>query len=151
MPLVEISINVEKISMNQKAKQLNLSNTHFTNVSGIESTDHKTTVRDLALLTKEALKSDLIREIVSTKQATITATNSNNHYLLASTNQLLGQVEGVQGFKTGWTENAGECLITLVERLNHPVIIVILNSKDRFGESKRLIDWIYTSHIWSSL
>ncbi len=138
-------------AMNQKAQGLNLRNTSFSNVSGIESLDHRTTVRDLAILTKEALKSDLIREIVSTKKAVIAAKNTQNKYQLNSTNELLDQVEGVKGFKTGWTENAGECLITYVERQGHPLIIVLLNSTDRFGESKTLIDWVYSNHIWTVL
>lgn len=140
---------VEK--MNQMSKDLNLHNTSFSNVSGIESQEHKTTVRDLALLTKQALMSDLIKQIVSTKQTVIAAQNSNNKYFLTSTNKLLGNIEGVKGFKTGWTENAGECLITYIERDNHPVIIVVLNSKDRFGESSALVDWIYGNHLWTSI
>ena len=79
---------------------------------------------------------------------TTTDTTGQNSYQLESTNQLLGQVPGLVGVKTGWTENAGECLVTLTERHGHRIITVVLNSTDRFGESQRLIDWAFSSHTW---
>lgn len=134
--------------MNQKAKDLHLKNTSFTNVSGIEGGNHKTTVHDLAILTKEAINNPLFMEIVNTPQITITDTTNQTQYKLETTNQLLGKIEGLKGIKTGWTENAGECLITYVERNNKKIITVVLNSSDRFGETKQLIDWVYSHHAW---
>ena len=134
--------------MNQKAKALHLQNTSFTNVSGIEGSNHKTTVHDLAILTKEAINNPLFMEIVNTPQITITDVTNQTQYKLETTNQLLGQVEGLKGIKTGWTENAGECLITYVERDNKKIITVVLNSSDRFGETRQLIDWTYSHHTW---
>jgi D-alanyl-D-alanine carboxypeptidase len=134
--------------MNQKAADLHLTNTHFTNVSGIESSAHKTTVHDLALLAKEALKNQTFTEMVDTSSTTITDITGNSSYPLDSTNLLLGQVAGLKGIKTGWTENAGECLVAYVERDNRKIITVALNSNDRFGESKTLIEWAYSHHTW---
>lgn len=135
-------------SMNAKAKQLHLDNTHYSNVSGVEQPHHYTTTRDLALLTKEAMKNETFRQIVSTQSTTITSLDGQTTHYLTNINQLLGVVEGLQGVKTGWTDNAGECLVTSTVRDNHQIITVILNSQDRFGESAYLINWAYQNHQW---
>lgn len=135
------------ISMNKKAQQLNLTQTHFNNTSGVEDIEHVTTAQDLAKLTQYALKNTTFRQVVGTKAKQITSIKGNT-YSLFSTNQLLGKVEGVQGVKTGWTPEAGECLITLVNRDGHPVLIVLLGSEDRFGETEEMIDWIYEGFSW---
>ncbi|MBI5619608.1 hypothetical protein HY950_01485, partial [Candidatus Gottesmanbacteria bacterium] len=67
---------------------------------------------------------------------------------LRNVNQLLGKIPGVGGVKTGWTEEAGENLVTLVERSGHRVILVVLRSRDRFGETARLIDWVFGNYQW---
>jgi len=137
--------------MNQKAQELHLANTSFTNVSGIESYNHKTTVHDLAILTKEAVKNPLFMEIVNTPEVTITDISGENQYQLQTTNLLLGKVDGLKGIKTGWTENAGECLITYTERDGKKIITVVLNSADRFGESEQLINWAFNHHTWQQI
>jgi D-alanyl-D-alanine carboxypeptidase (penicillin-binding protein 5/6) len=68
---------------------------------------------------------------------------------LKNVNQLLGKIPGVGGIKTGWTEEAGENLITLVERAGHRVIIVVLRSQDRFKDTEQLIDWVFGNFRWS--
>ena len=65
---------------------------------------------------------------------------------LENRNELLGEVPGVLGVKTGWTENARENLVTYIERDGKKVIIALLGSQDRFGETGELIEWIYNSH-----
>lgn len=135
-------------AMNAKAAALHLTNTHFANVSGIEGALHKTTVLDLAILTREAMENDLFAEIVKTRSALIQDVTGLHTYELTSTNELLGQVPGILGVKTGWTENAGECLVTMVERDGHRIITVVLGSEDRFGESKKLIDWTFANVQW---
>ncbi len=137
--------------MNQKAQDLHLLDTSFSNVSGIESLNHKTTVHDLAILTKEAVKNTTFMEIVGTPSITISNVTGESKYLIESTNLLLGQVDGLIGIKTGWTENAGECLVTYTIRNNQKIITVVLNSTDRFGESQQLIDWSFTHHTWQNL
>jgi D-alanyl-D-alanine carboxypeptidase (penicillin-binding protein 5/6) len=138
-------------AMNQKAAALHLTDTHFSNVSGIEADDHNSSVRDLVILSKEAFKNDFFRSLVSTTEATISDVSGNHRYQLSTTNLLLGKVEGVAGVKTGWTEAAGECLVTFVERDGHKLFIAVLGSGDRFGETKQLIDWSYRAHVWKSL
>lgn len=137
--------------MNQKAKNLHLRNTTYSNVSGIESEDHKSTAKDLTLLAKEAIQQPEFLSFVSTPSQTITDLSGQHQYQLETTNELLGKVPGLLGVKTGWTQNAGECLVTYVERDGHKIITVVLNSTARFDESQALIEWAYTHHTWQEI
>lgn len=138
-------------AMNDKATELHLDNTHYRNPSGIESYGHVTTARDLAVLASYAVQNQTINQVMQTKEITVTDVSGEIIHNLENTNELLGELPGVMGLKTGWTENAGECLVTLVERDNHPVITVVLGSLDRFGETTKLIDWIYSHHTWTKI
>ncbi len=134
--------------MNKKANNLGLLNTHFTNPSGVDESGQYTTARDLAYLGLALIKNAEISGIVATKQKTVASIDGAIQHKLVSTNQLLGEVPGVLGIKTGWTEFARENLVTYVIRDNHKVIIAVLGSADRFGETKRIIDWIYGNFTW---
>jgi len=134
--------------MNKKAGDLGLTKTRFTNPSGVDENGQYSTARDLAYLGLSIIKNESISSIVATKQKTVASTNGIIQHKLTSTNQLLGTVPGVLGIKTGWTEFARENLVTYVTRDNHKVIIAVLGSADRFGETKRIIDWIYSSFTW---
>lgn len=136
------------LEMNHKASQFHLENTNFSNVSGIDQENHYTTVSDLARLAAEALKHPIFLSIVSTKKKVITDTHGVLVHDLVNKNELLGEVEGVRGIKTGWTEAAGECLVTDTLRENREIITVILGSPDRFRESQTLIEWAFSSHEW---
>lgn len=137
-------------AMNQKAAELGLTDTQFRNVSGVESMGHYSSARDLAILTMEAVKHPLISQLVAVSQMSVVSIDGTISHNLYSTNQLLPVVEGIVGVKTGWTEMAGECLIAKVVRDQGSVITVVLGSKDRFGETQQLIDWVYQSHIWTA-
>lgn len=136
--------------MNQKAADLQLTKTTYKNVSGVESRGHVTTPRDLAHLAKFALKNPVFKKMVATQKIKLESTDGRFIHDLETTNYLLGRVNGVSGVKTGWTENALECLVTSVERDGHEVIIVILGSVDRFGNTQKLIDWIYQNYDWEN-
>ncbi len=135
--------------MNQLVQQLNLNNTNFANVSGVESPNHYTTARDLSVITAYALKNPVFKDIVATQKTIITSVDGRFHHTLTNLNQLIGTVEGVQGVKTGWTPNAKECLVTYTNRDNNQIIVTVLGSNDRFGESKTLIEWTYANYIWA--
>ena len=135
-------------SMNQAASDLDLQQTHFNNVSGLDSPGHVSSARDLAFLTLEIMRHPLLREIVAAPEVSIHDTTGQITAKLFSTNELLGSEPGVMGVKTGKTEAALECLITWVERDNHPVVLVVLGSTDRFGDTKKLIDWVYSNFEW---
>jgi D-alanyl-D-alanine carboxypeptidase (penicillin-binding protein 5/6) len=72
----------------------------------------------------------------------------SKEHVLHNLNQLLDE-PGVIGIKTGFTEKSGENLVGLVERENHKVLTVVLGSKDRFGETKALMDWVYSNFDWT--
>ena len=57
----------------------------------------------------------------------------------------------IRGLKTGWTLNAGECLVTYTTHNNNPIVIVVLHSNDRFGDTKRLIEWTYSNYKWEKM
>jgi serine-type D-Ala-D-Ala carboxypeptidase (penicillin-binding protein 5/6) len=135
-------------AMNQKVSDLKLEDTHFTNPAGLDLGQHYSTVHDLALIGTELIANPQLKEIVGTKEITVTDINGEIIHELQSTNQLLGVVPGVIGIKTGWTENAGECLVTYVEREGKQIILVLLGSYDRFGETSNLIDWVFDNHEW---
>jgi len=132
--------------MNSKAVDLGLINSHFTNVSGVENPNHFTSAYDISIIAASALKRHLFTNIVSTQKITLKSLKGY-FYPLETTNKLLGK-EGIFGVKTGWTPESGECLVTLAEREGHSVIIAVLNSKDRFGESETLVDWVYQNYSW---
>ncbi len=138
-------------AMNQKAVALHLTNSHFTNSVGYDDVNHKMTPLDLARLASIALLNPIITKMVAIPQITISDVTHTYFHSLTNVNQLLGKIPGVGGIKTGWTEAAGENLVTLVERNSHKVIIVLLHSNDRFGETTKLIDWVFTNHRWEEM
>ena len=130
--------------MNQKAEELGLTNTHFVTPHGLDNPDHYTTAYELAKITDYALKNETIAKIVKTKTATININGSPMQ--INNTNELLGNVDGVYGVKTGFTNNAGRCLVTSVKRGDIDLIIVVLGAdtrKDRAKDSMKLIEYAY--------
>lgn len=136
-------------SMNKKAGELNLVNTHFTNPAGFDDEKHFSSAADLAVISIEALKAPELARIFSTKETEVTSLDKKYKHQLSNLNKLLSQVSGVLGIKTGYTALAKENLITLVERDKHRILIVLLNSDDRFGETTKLIEWTYSNFTWS--
>lgn len=137
--------------MNKRARELSLSSTHYLNPSGVEQVGHQTTVRDLAVLSAYASENPIFNKIMSTKSVTVKDTTGEIVHELANTNELLGTLEGVIGIKTGWTENAGECLVTLTERNGRKIITVVLGSSNRFLDSRNIIEWAFAHHSWQDL
>lgn len=137
--------------MNQEAKQLHLTQTVYNNVSGLDADNELSTARDLAILANELMKDPILREIVGIKQTEIRDDSGKTVHYLRSTHDLLGYLPGVVGIKTGTTEFAGENLITQVDRDGHQVIIVMMGSEDRFGETTQLINWIFSHYEWQTI
>lgn len=130
--------------MNKKAKELGLTNTHFVTPHGLDNSEHYTTAYELAVITDYALKNEIIAKVVKTKSTTISI--NGNSMQINNTNELLGNVEGVYGVKTGFTNNAGRCLVTSVKRGDMDLIIVVLGAdtrKDRAKDSIKLIEYAY--------
>lgn len=137
-------------AMNVKAQSLHLTASHFTNPVGYDNPDHKMTATDLARLSAFALTNHTIAKIVAIPQITISDVSRTRFHALTNVNQLLGKIPGVGGIKTGWTEEAGENLVTLVTRNGHSVIIVVLKSADRFKDTSYLIDWVFSNFEWKT-
>lgn len=135
-------------AMNKKVLELNLQNTHFDNPAGFDSPQHFSSAKDLAIITEEALKNDVLVRIFATKETSIFSLNKKYSHQLFNLNKLLSDVKGVMGVKTGTTDLAKENLVTLVERDGHKLLIVVLGSDDRFGETTRLIEWTYANFEW---
>lgn len=136
-------------AMNKKVLDLNLRNTRFDNPAGFDSLSHYSSAEDLAKITEEALKNSQLAKIFATKETNIVSLDKKYTHQLLNLNKLLSQISGVLGVKTGTTEQAKENLVTLVERNGHRVLLVVLGSSDRFGETKKLIDWTYANFTWS--
>lgn len=135
-------------AMNKKAKELHMGNTHFENPSGFDSPKHYTTTKDLSFLAAQALKDNLINKIIATYGITLGDATGKKTYHLKNVNKFLGYLYGADGVKTGFTDLAGECLVSSVSRNGHRVISVVLKSQDRFGDSSRLIEWVFRNYNW---
>ena len=146
-------------AMNQKAKDLNLKGTYFANPTGLDSdqegkmlTDFSyITAFDLAQLASLALKKEIILEIVSTQSITISDVNDKIFHQLGNINQLIGKFPGMKGLKTGYTEEAGECLVGYTERNGYGLITVVMGSQDRFGETVKLTNWVFDNFQWQEV
>lgn len=138
-------------AMNSRANELNLKDTQFTNPAGFDDPNHRMSPIDLARLAKAALDSPVIRKMVAIPQITISDTTYSYYHKLTNVNELLGKIPGVGGIKTGWTAEAGENLVTLVERNGHKVILVVLHSKNRFADTEILINWVFGGHEWKKM
>lgn len=135
--------------MNKKAKELQLTHTGFDNPVGFDSDSQYSSARDLSVITEEALKDSTLSRIFATRETDIVSLDKKYTHKLSNLNKLLSQVSGVLGVKTGTTPESKENLVTLVERSNKRVLIVLLGSDDRYGETTQLIDWVYNNFQWS--
>ena len=127
--------------MNKKARELKMVNSHFTDPSGLEEENQYTTPFDLALAARELLKNPYLAKIVSTKEITISDVDFKYFHRLTNVNKLLGEIAGLGGLKTGYTEEAGENLGSFYKN-GHQFIVVILKSFDRFNDTTNVISWI---------
>lgn len=127
--------------MNQKAKDWFLTNTLFSDPTGLDDDGNFTTVGDLARLSVIAMKEKVFAERVGTQQKIITNVSGTRQLSLYNLNRLLGY-NGVNGVKTGTTEGAGEVLVTSTVQNGHSFIIVVMNSQDRFADTGVLLNYI---------
>lgn len=125
--------------MNNTALKIGAKNSHFDNTHGLDSPNHYTTAEDLALITSYALENDTFKDIVSTKNTKITNSDGKTRYL-KNKNKLLNSLEGCCGVKTGFTDDAGRCLVSACERDNMMLVCVVLNCGPMFEESRTLIE-----------
>lgn len=132
--------------MNNYADKLNLTHTHFTNPHGLHDDNHYTSAKDLATITTYAMKNEVFRKIVGTKRYTIEKTNKTEEPRYLKNKQKLMFDEslevkgvGVSGVKSGFTPEAGRCLVTSAVVDGKELVAVVLNCKEMFEESQKLI------------
>lgn len=133
--------------MNKKAEELGLQNTHFITPHGLDETEHYTSAYELAIITDYALKNKKFESIVGTKTCNININNVSR--TISNTNELLGYLNGVDGVKTGFTNNAGRCLVTSTTRNGHQIICVVLGAdtkKIRTQDSVKLIEYVFSHY-----
>ena len=133
--------------MNKKAAELGLKNTNFVVPHGLDNEDHYTTALELAKITDYALKIEKFRKIVETKAYNVTINGYSK--AIENTNELLGNLYGVYGVKTGFTNGAGRCLVTACKRDNLDIITVVLGAdtkKIRTTDSIKLIEYIHKNY-----
>lgn len=139
------SINNFSELMNNKALELGLTNTHFITPHGLDADEHYTTAYELAILSNYALKNETFAKIVGTKEYTITI--NNNVKTIRNTNELLGNLNGVYGIKTGFTNGANRCLVTACKRGDMDIICVVLGAdtkKFRSTDSIKLMEYAFS-------
>jgi len=137
--------------MNQKASELSMENTTFTNPTGFDDAGHVSTAKDLVRLSQIAMEDGYFREVVGIEKLEVASADGGIRHRLVNINKLVGSVEGVKGVKTGWTEVARENLVSYVERDGRRVYIALLGSQDRFGETVKLIDWVFKQFRWEDV
>ncbi|MBC7960447.1 MAG: D-alanyl-D-alanine carboxypeptidase, partial [Vallitaleaceae bacterium] len=141
------------ILMNQKAKELGANESNYINPHGYHDDNNYTTAYDLALITREALKIPLIKEIVAESDYTIEVEGQrafewNNRNLLLDPKNSDYYYQYATGVKTGYTEEAGECLVASATKNGVKLIAVLMNSpKDaRWNEAKTLFDYGFDNY-----
>lgn len=132
--------------MNEKANSLGLTNTHFVTPHGLDNDEHHTTAYELALLTNYALENETFRRLVGTSNYTVTINGSPKN--IRNTNELLGNLNGVYGVKTGFTNGANRCLVSACKRGDLDVICVVFGAdtkKFRTQDSVKLIEYAFNN------
>lgn len=131
--------------MNAKAKSLGMNDTHFADPAGLNN-DSVSTARDLATLVSAAIKYPLIQEFTTTGEFTVTDRRRNKPIEFVNTNRLVrSSAWDINLSKTGYTDDAGNCLVMQAVIGERPVIIVLLNSwgkLSKYGDSQRIRDWL---------
>jgi D-alanyl-D-alanine carboxypeptidase len=140
------------LQMNKRAVEVGMMNTHFENVSGLDAQGHYSTARDMAKLADIAFENPKFSEVTATKEYGIME-GEEARKTFRNTNQLLhADYPNIKGGKTGYTDNAGFCLITMSENdIGNQIITVILGEEEngqQFQDTKALVDWTFKTYKW---
>lgn len=130
--------------MNERAKDMNLNNTHFADPCGLASKNHYTTACDLARLCAFAMENETFRETVGTQNKQISGKNGTRY--LFNKNRILGEFSGGNGIKTGYTVASGRCLCASAMRNGMELICVVLNDRNWFSDCENLMEWGFNEY-----
>lgn len=133
--------------MNEKAKELGMTNTCFENCSGLDdtTTNHYSTARDIAIMSCELMKHEKVKEYTTIWMDTL----RDGKTQLVNTNKLIRTYDGMTGLKTGTTSRAGYCLTATAERNGMGIVAVVLgsdNSNERFNDVKKMLNWGFANY-----
>lgn len=134
--------------MNDKAKELKLTNTNFKNPHGLDEANHYSSAKDMAIIAKELVKHQKILEYSSIYE-TYLRENTDKAIWLVNTNKLVRFYDGVDGLKTGFTSSAGYCLTATAKRNNMRIIAVVMgepDSKTRNKEVSEMFDYMFAQY-----
>lgn len=137
-------------AMNGKAKMFELYNTHYADPAGLMDEGDYTTPFDMARLSSFAVQNPVFKKIVGTKEKVIWDQTGSLTYDLSNLNKLLG-IDGVNGVKTGYTEEAGQVLVTSKDEKGKTIIIVVMGSDDRFMDTAKLLDLVSNNLTYLSI
>lgn len=126
--------------MNERAKAIGALNTNFKNPSGLPDNEHYTTASDLCKIACYAMRNEQFKEIVSTKE------HNGKYRSYLNKNKMLRLYEGANGVKTGYTVNAGRCLVSSAERDGMDVVCVVLNCPDMYERSGNILDYCFNRY-----
>jgi D-alanyl-D-alanine carboxypeptidase (penicillin-binding protein 5/6) len=127
--------------MNAQAAEWGLKDTRFANPHGLDQAQHYSTAHDLAQIAARGLAQPVFAEIISTREHRVGGRTLRN------TNELLGVYAGAAGVKTGTTELAGQCLVSVVRRPDGRALSVIMGSVDRYRDSRLLLDYYFANYV----
>ena len=135
--------------MNERAKELGMNDTHFVNCTGLDdgadAGEHLTTARDIAIMSRELLGHEKIKEYTTIWMDTV----RDGQFGLSNTNKLVRFYDGTTGLKTGYTSSAGYCLSASAERGGMELIAVVMHCKtspDRFESAKALLNYGFANY-----
>lgn len=126
--------------MNSKAKRLGMKNTNFENPCGFDAPNHKTTASDLLKLAEYAINNRTFNLIVKKESYSFKTLNTKKEYIAKTSNKLLAKEKYMIGIKTGYTSKAGPCLIARAKDGNKDILLVMLNSNNRWKNTKLALD-----------
>lgn len=132
--------------MNERAKQIGCTDTHFNNPNGLNDPKHKTSAYDLALMAREAMKYELFRNVVHTQKIAVKRSINQKDLFLENHNKWLAKDMTADGIKTGYTKDAGKCYVGSATRDGYRLITVVLNSTDWQTDHQNMLNWAFQNH-----
>ncbi|MDF2631916.1 MAG: D-alanyl-D-alanine carboxypeptidase [Caproiciproducens sp.] len=133
--------------MNKRAKELNMTDTHFVTPSGLDDEEHYTTARDLAVLAAAAMKNPDFAEIACEKSMSVQFISPDQTRRLTNHNKLLSMYSGCVGVKTGFTKKAGRCLVSSAEKNGVHLVAVTLNASDDWNDHEKMLNYGFSKLI----